>query len=101
MKLLSTSKLASAGLAAALATFFVLSSFATADAHYRRYRHNHRSGAGVAAGIIAGAIIGGAIIAGSRSSRQVRRHRHRHTHYNRRGRVIKRHRHRHNRRHHR
>ena len=101
MKLLSTSKLASAGLAAILATFFVLSSFTAADA---RHRYRHRGGA-VAAGIIAGAIIGGAIIAGSRSRSRSRSrarvHRHRHNHYNRRGRVIRRHTHRHNRRHHR
>ena len=99
MKLLSSSKLASASLAATLAIFFVLSSFVTADA---RHRYRHRGGAGVAAGIIAGAIIGGAIVAGSTARRHsVRRHSHRHTHYNRRGRIIKRHRHRHNRRHHR
>ncbi len=101
MKLLSTSKLASAGLAVTLATFFVLSSFVTADAHWRRYRHNHRSGAGVAAGIIAGAIIGGAIVAGSRSRSRARVHRHRHSHRNRRGRIIRRHRHNHRHRHHR
>ena len=101
MKLLSANKLASTGLAAILATFFVLSSFVTADAHYRRYRHHHRSGAGVAAGIIAGAIIGGAIVAGSRSRSRARVHRHRHSHRNRRGRIIRRHRHNHRHRHHR
>ncbi len=97
MKLLSASKLTSASLAATLATFFVMSSFVTANAHYRNYRHHHRSGAGVAAGIIAGAIIGGAIVSGSRATR----HRHRHCHRNSRGRIYKCHTHRHNRRHHR
>ncbi len=96
MRLPSASKLTSASLAAILATFFVLSSFVTADAHYRRYRHHHRGGA-VAAGIIAGAIIGGAIVAGSRATR----HGHRHCHRNSRGRIYKCHTHRHNRRHHR
>ncbi len=95
MKFLAKNKLMSTGLAATLATFFVLSSFVDADAHWRRWRHNHRGG--VAAGIIAGAIIGGAIVAGSRATR----HRHRHCHRNRRGRIIRCHRHRHHRRHHR
>jgi len=98
MKQLSANKLASTGLAAVLATFFVLSSFGAADA---RHRYRHRGGA-VAAGIIAGAIIGGAIIAGSRGTRRYGgRHTHRHCHRNRRGRIYKCHTHRHNRRHHR
>ena len=97
MKLLTQNKLASASVAAAIATFFVLASFGPADA---RHRYRHRGG--VAAGIIAGAIIGGAIVAGSRArGHTARRHWGRHCHRNRRGRVYKCHNHRHSGRHHR
>jgi len=97
MKLLTNNKMASTGLAAVLATFFVLSSFGQADA---RHRYRHRGG--VAAGIIAGAIIGGAIVAGSRArGRTARRHWGRHCHRNRRGRIYRCHNHRHGPRHHR
>lgn len=96
MKSTFSKKLASTAMAATLGTFFVMSSFVDANAHYRRYGHNHGR---AAAGFIAGVVVGGAIAAGSNV--RYRKHRHRHCHRNKRGRIYKCHRHRHSRRHHR